>query len=120
MRQHTVIGERILGGAPALASAARLVRASHERIDGAGYPDGLRGDEIPLGARIICVCDAFHAMTSSRPYRPTPLSVEGALAELRGGAGTQFDADVVEAFCSVLAERQSAKHPLATAAQSAE
>ena len=58
IRQHTLIGERILGSAPALADAARLVRASHERIDGGGYPDGLAGDEVPLGARIISVCDA--------------------------------------------------------------
>ena len=91
IRQHTLIGERILGAAPALADAARLVRASHERVDGTGYPDGLSGDEIPLGSRIIGVCDAFDAMTSPRPYRVTPLSVEGALAELRENAGTQFD-----------------------------
>ena len=99
IRQHTLIGERILGAAPSLADAARLVRASHERMDGTGYPDGLLGEEIPLGARVIGVCDAFDAMTSARPYRATPLSVEGALAELRENAGTQFDPQVVEMFC---------------------
>ena len=103
MRQHTVIGERILAAAPALAGAAPLVRWSHERIDGSGYPDGLSGEDIPLGARIIAVCDAFDAMTSPRPYRPTPMSVEGAVAELRRSAGAHFDAGVVEIFAQVLA-----------------
>jgi HD-GYP domain-containing protein (c-di-GMP phosphodiesterase class II) len=65
--------------------------------------------EIPLGARIIFVCDAFHAMTSPRPYRPTPLSEEGALAELRAAAGTQFDPHIVEAFCSALAQHRDAQ-----------
>jgi putative nucleotidyltransferase with HDIG domain len=108
IRQHTVIGERILTVAPALAPAARLVRASHERFDGTGYPDGLQGDEIALGARIICVCDAYDAMTSSRPYRPAPLSSEAATAELRAGAGTQFDPEVVEVFVQVLRARSDA------------
>ena len=71
MRQHTIIGERILAAAPALQRAAVLVRSSHERYDGNGYPDGLRGDEIPLAARIIAVADAFDAMTAPRPYKPT-------------------------------------------------
>jgi diguanylate cyclase (GGDEF)-like protein len=106
IRQHPIIGERILGAAPALTGAARLVRANHERMDGAGYPDGLAGDEIPLGARIICVCDAFHAMTTPRPYRPTPLSEEAAVAELRAAAGTQFDPHVVDAFCSAFVEQR--------------
>jgi len=98
MRQHTVIGERILAVAPALRSVGTLVRNSHERYDGHGYPDGLAGDEIPLGARIIAVCDAFDAMTSDRPYqRAVPLTE--ALAELRRCAGGQFDPAVVEAFC---------------------
>ena len=104
MRQHTVIGERILATAPALAGAARLVRWSHERVDGSGYPDGLLGKDIPLGARIIAVCDAYDAMTSSRPYRPTPMSVEGAVAELCRSAGTQFDPAVVDVFAHVLSD----------------
>jgi diguanylate cyclase (GGDEF)-like protein len=103
MRQHTVIGERILSAAPALCEAARLVRASHERFDGTGYPDGLAGDDIPLGARIVAVCDAYDAMTSDRPYRRA-LGAEQAIAELRLCAGTQFDPAVVEAFSAAIDE----------------
>jgi diguanylate cyclase (GGDEF)-like protein len=109
MRRHTVIGERILGGAPALANAAKLVRSSHERFDGRGYPDGLREDEIPLGSRIISVCDSYDAMTSNRPYRHA-MSTDGALSELSGCAGTQFDPEVVDAFRTVLAERTHVPH----------
>jgi two-component system, cell cycle response regulator len=97
VRQHTIIGERILSAAPALLPVAKLVRASHEHFDGSGYPDGLAGEAIPLGARIVAVCDAFHAMTSSRPYRPA-ISAEDALAELQACAGSQFDPRVVTAF----------------------
>jgi len=97
MRRHTLIGERIVSAAPALSEAARLVRASHERWDGDGYPDGLAGEEIPLGARIIAVSDAFDAMTSARPYRDA-IEAASALAELRRCAGTQFDLRVVNAF----------------------
>jgi PAS domain S-box-containing protein/diguanylate cyclase (GGDEF)-like protein len=107
MHRHPVIGERILSAAPALAQAAKLVRSSHERMDGKGYPDGLAGDDIPLGARIIAVCDAYDAMTSDRPYRAA-MSHEGALSELRKCAGTQFDHLVVEAFGAVLGERRDA------------
>jgi HD-GYP domain-containing protein (c-di-GMP phosphodiesterase class II) len=105
MRQHTIVGERILGAAPALSGAAALVRSSHERIDGTGYPDGLKGEEIPAGARIIAVCDAYAAMTSPRPYRSTPMSRDAAIAELRSCAGTQLDPQVVEVFCRMLAGR---------------
>ena len=98
MRRHPLIGERIVTVAPALASTAELIRSSHERIDGRGYPDGLSGPAIPIGSRIIAVCDAFDAMTSERPYRG-PTDVATALAELRSHAGTQFDPGVVEAFC---------------------
>ena len=99
MRRHPLIGERIVLAAPALADTAKLIRSSHERIDGHGYPDGLAGEEIPLGSRIIAVCDAFDAMTSTRPYRPT-VSVDAALAELNRHAGTQFDASIVRAFAA--------------------
>ena len=102
MRQHTVVGERMLGVAPALAGVARLVRWSHERVDGRGYPDSLAGDEIPLGARIIAVCDAFNAMISDRPYRRA-VSTGEAVAELVRHSGTQFDAEVVAAFQAELA-----------------
>jgi diguanylate cyclase (GGDEF)-like protein len=104
IRRHTLIGQRILSAAPALSRAAVFVRSSHERFDGQGYPDKLAGEDIPLGARVIGVCDAYDAMRSSRPYR-APMSTEGALAELRHGAGTQFDPVVVDAFCAVIAER---------------
>jgi HD-GYP domain-containing protein (c-di-GMP phosphodiesterase class II) len=81
---------------------AKLVRASHERWDGNGYPDGLAGVEIPLGARVIAVCDAWDAMVTDRPYRRA-MPREEALAEIERCAGTQFDPDVVEAFRAVLA-----------------
>src|SRR4051812_34332429 len=98
--RHTLIGERILGAAVALRPVATLVRASHEHYDGSGYPDGLRGTEIPLGARIVSVCDAYDAMTSERPYKAA-MTADEALAELRRCAGTQFDPAVVAAFCRI-------------------
>jgi HD-GYP domain-containing protein (c-di-GMP phosphodiesterase class II) len=102
MRRHTVIGERMLAAAPGLRPVAAIVRSSHERWDGEGYPDGLSGDRIPIGARIVAVCDAFAAMTSPRAYRPTiPQPV--ALAELARCAGKQFDPTVVDAFIATLA-----------------
>lgn len=102
MRRHTVAGERIVCSSPALADVAPLIRSSHERWDGGGYPDRLVGDQIPLGARIIAVCDSFHAMTSDRSYRQA-MSEEVALAELRACAGTQFDPEVVDAFLQLKA-----------------
>jgi HD-GYP domain-containing protein (c-di-GMP phosphodiesterase class II) len=100
VKQHTVMGERILGASPGWGRVAKIVRATHECWDGTGYPDGLAGADIPLAARIISVCDAFSAMTSHRPYR-LPISSEAALDELRGRAGTQFDPEVVETFCAL-------------------
>jgi diguanylate cyclase (GGDEF)-like protein len=100
MRRHTVIGERILAASPALSRVAQIVRATHERFDGGGYPDRLRGESIPLSARIVCVCDAYDAMTTLRPYR-TPVPHAGALEELRRCAGSQFDPLVVESFIKV-------------------
>jgi diguanylate cyclase (GGDEF)-like protein len=105
MRRHTLIGERILAAAPALAGVAALVRSSHERIDGGGYPDGLGGDQIPLSARIVAIADAFDAMLAERPYRKA-LSVPDALDELRRCSGTQFDALVVAVFAEVVKEWQ--------------
>jgi diguanylate cyclase (GGDEF)-like protein/PAS domain S-box-containing protein len=105
IRRHTLIGERILAEAPALARAAKLVRWSHERFDGEGYPDSLGDREIPLAARIIAVCDAYDAMLSDRPYRSARES-DAALEELRRCAGAQFDPEVVEAFAEVLLERE--------------
>jgi diguanylate cyclase (GGDEF)-like protein len=99
MRQHTLVGERILAAAPALKGVARLVRLSHERWDGTGYPDALAAEEIPIGARIIAVCDTYDAMTSERAYA-TARSHDDAIAELRRCAGGQFDPAVVDAFCA--------------------
>lgn len=97
MRKHPKIGERVLDAAPALGPVANLVRSTHERWDGEGYPDRLAGRDIPLGSRAILICDAYHAMTEGRPYR-APMSSEGALEELRRGAGTQFDPELVKTF----------------------
>ena len=102
MRQHTIIGERIIRAAPELAGVARIVRSSHERWDGAGYPDRLAGEEIPLGARIVAVCDTYDAIVTDRAYRKAQ-SPEVALAELRRCAGTQFDPKVVAAFANAVA-----------------
>jgi diguanylate cyclase (GGDEF)-like protein/putative nucleotidyltransferase with HDIG domain len=95
MREHPVIGERIVRTIPGLGPVARIVRHEHERWDGAGYPDGLSGGEIPIGARIVLACDAYHAMTSDRPYREA-LSHGDAVRELARGAGTQFDPRITE------------------------
>jgi two-component system cell cycle response regulator len=102
MHRHPLIGERIVLAAPALASTAPLIRSSHERIDGHGYPDGLAGADIPLGSRIIAVCDAFDAMTSDRSYR-TAMSADAALEELAAHAGSQFDGRVVATFDQLFA-----------------
>jgi len=106
MRQHTVAGQRILDTSAALGQIAPLVRSSHERWDGRGYPDGLSGAEIPLASRIIAVCDSYDAMTSDRSYRRA-MSEEVALAELIAGAGSQFDPEVVAAFLRVHDEEQT-------------
>ncbi len=89
IRQHTIVGERILRASPALRSVATVVRSSHEHWDGSGYPDGLAGEEIPLAARIVCACDAYDAMLATRPYREA-LSPEEALNELMRLAGGQL------------------------------
>jgi diguanylate cyclase (GGDEF)-like protein len=107
IRHHTLLGERILSAAPALRPVARIVRASHERWDGAGYPDGLAGQEIPLAARIVAVCDAYDAIISDRCYRPARPDV-AARAELMREAGRQFDPVVV---ATVLEELDAAKPP---------
>jgi two-component system, cell cycle response regulator len=110
VRRHTVVGQRILGGAPTLREVAAIVRSTHERWDGGGYGDGLAGSSIPLSARIIAVCDAYVAMTSERPYRAA-MRPEEALAELRRCSGTQFDPDVVLAFCRLHEAVAQSLHP---------
>jgi HD-GYP domain-containing protein (c-di-GMP phosphodiesterase class II) len=109
MHRHTTIGERILESVPALRPVAAIVRSTHERIDGEGYPDGLAGDQIPRAARIIAVCDAYNAMTTERPYDRTRSRAE-ALDELRRCAGAQFDPEVVDVFCRVVADERLAAH----------
>ena len=110
IQRHTIVGERIVSAAPALAPVARLVRSSHEWMNGTGYPDRLAGVNIPLGSRIIAVCDAFDAMISPRPYRVGVRTTEQAMTELHDCSGTQFDPAVVSAFAAVLAERGVASH----------
>jgi HD-GYP domain-containing protein (c-di-GMP phosphodiesterase class II) len=103
MNAHTIEGQRMLeqvGGL--LGDVGRLVRSCHEHYDGSGYPDGLAGKEIPLIARIVACCDAFHAMTSDRSYR-SALPLQEAVAELRANSGTQFDPLVVEALVASVA-----------------
>ena len=97
MRDHPVIGERILRTIPGMGAVARIVRHEHERFDGGGYPDGLAGEQIPIGSRVILACDAYHAMTSDRPYRRA-MDHSDAVAELARSAGTQLDPDVVAAL----------------------
>jgi len=101
MREHPAIGERILRAIPGLGGVARIVRHEHERFDGGGYPDGIAGKEIPIGSRIILACDAYHAMTSDRPYRAALPHAE-AVAELAKNAGSQFDPDVTEQLIGCL------------------
>lgn len=101
MHRHTLIGERIISAAPSLAHTADLVRSHHERYDGAGYPDHLAGEEIPFGASIIAVCDAFGAMTKQRPYSDA-ITVAEALEELRRCSGSQFNPTAVDAFCELI------------------
>ncbi|HEY7197239.1 MAG TPA: HD domain-containing phosphohydrolase, partial [Gaiellaceae bacterium] len=101
MEEHPVIGQHILSKVDDYAEIARIVRHHHERIDGAGYPDGIRADEIPIVSRIIAVADAYNAMTSARPYRAA-MSSGVARARLHEGAGSQFDAEIALAFDLIL------------------
>jgi len=107
LRSHTAAGERIVAAAPGLAPVARLVRSSTEHFDGSGYPDGVAGEEIPLGARVIAVAIAFAALTERPSSQREPVSPDEALAELRRNAGSQFDPRVVEALGHDLAEEIS-------------
>ena len=103
VERHPVLGERILAPISQLDEVRRIVRAAHEHFDGSGYPDSLAGEDIPVESRIVLACDAFHAMTTDRPYRRA-LGIEEAKRRLRDGAGTQFDPDVVDALLRVLGE----------------
>ncbi len=108
MAEHPVIGERILRSIGGFAGVAAIVRHEHESYDGRGYPDGIEGDEIPIGSRIILACDAYHAMTSDRPYRARMSHAE-AFAELIRCAGSQFDPDVTAALVAHLYFEQAGR-----------
>ena len=101
IKDHVLTGENIIKPIEYLRFAGPMIRHHHERYDGSGYPDGLRGDQIPLGAKIIGVADAFDAMTTQRPYNE-PLSFKEALEEIRASKGKQFDPDIVDALVSVI------------------
>jgi two-component system, cell cycle response regulator len=107
LRHHTVVGERILSSARPLGPVARIVRAGDERFDGQGYPDGLRGEQIPLGARIVAACESFHTLTRAHPVGHG-MSSEVALEELRREAGGRFDPSVVETLASLAPAREPA------------
>jgi diguanylate cyclase (GGDEF)-like protein len=110
IESHPALGEQIIAPIDRLQSVCPIVRHCHERWDGRGYPDGLAGTAVPLESRIIFVCDAYHAMTTDRPYRKR-LSHPEALRRLREGAGTQFDADIVEICIGVLGDSRDARPP---------
>jgi len=103
MRSHPNQGARIMEPIPFMGDAVEIVRSHHERYDGGGYPRGLRGEEIPLAARIFAIADSFDAMTSDRPYR-SALSLDAAVAEILAGSGSQFDPRCVEAFEALIAD----------------
>jgi diguanylate cyclase (GGDEF)-like protein/putative nucleotidyltransferase with HDIG domain len=103
IREHTVIGERILRSVPEMAEVATIVRHSHEHWDGSGYPDGLAGEQIPLASRVILCADAFHAIRSDRPYRAGRPAAD-AIAEVRKAAGVQLDPTVVDALVRVASD----------------
>jgi response regulator RpfG family c-di-GMP phosphodiesterase len=105
MRSHSVSGEELICNTPGLSHLAPAIRSEHERWDGTGYPDGLAGDQIPLASRITFVCDAYHAMTSDRPYRAA-LSAAEARAEIVDGTGTQFCPTSAKALLAILDEGQ--------------
>ena len=113
MRQHPVVGAEILASTPELAHLSPAVRAEHERWDGQGYPDGLAGDEIPIASRIALVCDAYHAMTSNRPYRQA-MSAARARDEIRRCAGSQFCPHAAAALLAALAELDAPEAASAT------
>ena len=106
VRVHPVRGAQVFGGQPALAEIARAVRHHHERFDGSGYPEGLRGDEIPLFSRIILVAETYEAMIHHRPYRRA-LSSEEATRRLQESAGSQLDPEIVKHFMAILGAEPS-------------
>ena len=114
-QEHAEVGAMLLSKFPLFDKGAILVKHHHERYDGTGYPEGLKGKDIPLGSRIISVADAYQAMTEDRPYRRA-LSVDQAVAQLVAGSGTQFDPEIVQAFARVLQRQTQAQAPVPAAA----
>jgi len=114
IREHTVIGERILRSVPEMAEVATIVRHAHEHWDGSGYPDGLAGTRIPLASRVILCADAFHAIRSDRPYRRGRPAGD-AIAEIKACAGTQFDPAVVDALVGVIEQARTGRTPVIVA-----
>jgi len=110
IRAHPVLGERILSPLPLTDEVRKAVRSHHERMSGEGYPDGLRGEEIPLGARIVAICDAYDAMTNPRSYRP-PKATEKALVILIQDDGQQWDPRLTETFVRVVRQEPSRTGP---------
>ena len=106
IRTHTIKGEEILKPIKGLERILPIIRSHHERIDGTGYPDELKGDQIPFLARILCIADSYDAMISDRPYR-SGCTTEYAISELKQCAGTQFDTEIVEIFLKVLKDKGS-------------
>jgi HD-GYP domain-containing protein (c-di-GMP phosphodiesterase class II) len=109
VRLHVAAGVRLVGGIPGLGRAAVLIRASHEWLNGEGYPRGLRAEAIPLGSRIVAAADAFDALTHIRVYR-TPMTPQHALAQMRLGEGVQFDARVLDALGHVVTSKAEQRH----------
>ncbi len=109
MQRHAALGEEIIAPLRSTAALLPIVRSHHERVDGRGYPDGLRGDEIPLGARIVAIADAYDAMLSPRPYRPA-LGTAKALTTLQAGAGKQWDAYLVSLFVAWIQSHPHTSH----------
>ena len=103
MREHPTIGAQIVAPIQFLGDAVQVIRHHHERFDGTGYPSRMRGEEIPLAARVFAVADSYDAMTSDRPYRDA-MPKERALEEISGGSGSQFDPEVVEVFLDLARE----------------
>jgi putative nucleotidyltransferase with HDIG domain len=108
IRKHSAVGADIVDRISFHPTARGIIRHHHEWFDGSGYPNGVSGDRIPVGARILAVADAFEAMTSDRPYRPA-LSYRAAVAELEAGKGTQFDPVIVDTFLAILEEEPASK-----------
>lgn len=104
VKSHTVLGADMVAAVPFLTDTADYVRHHHECWDGSGYPDNLRGEQIPLGSRILAVTSDYDAMISQRPYHMHPMAPHRAMEEIRAGAGIKYDPDVVEAFLKVLGE----------------